>query len=372
MPQGSFLYNRVYGALLSRIREGYYASGEKLPNPEELRNEFGISTITLNKALGMLAENGLVRRVPGRGTYVCAANGCAPKVSGQDTEEPFIGVVLEHVATPFGLDMLYHLDYEAERAGYRLLARFSYGEQEKEAGEIEFLRAKGAAGIILMPCHGKHYSQTVLKLYLEGYPLVLVDKRLNGILLPSVRTDNRAAVAELVRALHAKGARRMAFVSASDEEVASVRERCQGFREQTRGMELPEPAWFWIPFGRDHVSYRQSGPGEETLAAARAFLRGAKGNTDAVIAAEYGFVPVLIRAAHAEGIRFGSDMMLASIDGDELSPYGMPYPYMKQNEEEIAVKAMELLVGCIRGEPVAREDYLIAALYRPGSGVRES
>lgn len=160
----------------------------------------------------------------------------------------------------------------------------------------------------------------------------------------------------------------MAFVSASDEEVASVRERCQGFREQTQEMGLPEPVWFWIPFGRDHISYRQSDLGGEPLAAARAFLREAKENTDAVIAAEYGFVPVLIRAARAEGIRFGSDLMLASIDGDELSPYGMPYPYMKQDEVAIAEKAMELLIGRIKGESIAREDYLFAALYRPGNG----
>lgn len=361
--RGSFLYNRVYDALLTQIREGRYAEGEKLPGEKELKREYGISTITLNKSLSLLVEDGLVRRVPGRGTFVLASGEIGTKAAA-GMREPFIGLVLEHVSTPFGLDMLSHMNQEAERAGYRLLVRFSYGDQGKESDAIEFLRAKGAAGILLMPCHGRQYSQTILKLYLESFPLVLVDKKLNGITLPSVRTDNHAAVAELVHALYTCGARRMAFVSARDEDAPSTQERAQGFRESMRRLSLPEPRWFWIPFARGPESYTRRTAGEETLDAARAFFREAKGSIDAVISAEYGFVPSLTRAADAAGVRFGRDMMLASIDGDEYSPCGVMFPYMKQDEAAIAKKAMELLLARMNGEPVVKEDYLVPALYR--------
>lgn len=363
--RGSFLYDRVYGSLLARIREGVYPAGEKLPPEEELCRAFGVSAITLNKALSMLSEGGFIRRVPGRGTYVTAP-GQGAKPASREPGQPFIGLVLEHVSTPFGLDMLYHMDRAAARAGFRLLARFSYGEQAKEAEELSFFRETGAAGILLMPSHGRYYSQTILRLYLEDFPLLLVDKKLSGISLPSVRTDNGAAAAGLVDALCRRGARRLAFVSALEEEVTSVLERCNGFRDGARAWELPEPRWFWIPFGRGMQNYTRNSPAEETLGAARVFFRENKGEVEAIAAAEYGFVPALMQAAEAEGVRLGRDMMLASIDWDELAPCGAPFPHMRQDEAAIAEKAVALLVNRIKGQPVPEEDYLIPALCRTG------
>ena len=72
-----------------------------------------------------------------------------------------------------------------------------------------------------------------------------------------------------------------------------------------------------------------------------------------------------------DGIRFGLDMMLASIDGDELSPHGVPFAYIKQDEAGITKKAIELLVGRIDGEPIAKEDYLVHALFHAGSVIME-
>ena len=55
--------------------------------------------------------------------------------------------------------------------------------------------------MIIMPCHGKNYSPAILQLYLDDFPVVLIDKKMKGIPVPSVRTDNKAATAALVRAL---------------------------------------------------------------------------------------------------------------------------------------------------------------------------
>ena len=52
--------------------------------------------------------------------------------------------------------------------------------------------------MIIMPSHGKHYSPAILQLYLDDFPMVMIDKKLRGIPVPSVRTDNRAAAAKLI------------------------------------------------------------------------------------------------------------------------------------------------------------------------------
>ena len=127
-----FLYRKVYDELLERIRNGIYLPGSKLPGDEELCEEFGVSAITLKKALEMLAQSGHVKRVPGK-RNLCKRKG---KKREQKAEKEgtghLLGLVLEHVSTPFGLEMMYQMDRIAQKAGYRLIVRFSYGDREKK------------------------------------------------------------------------------------------------------------------------------------------------------------------------------------------------------------------------------------------------
>ena len=81
----------------------------------------------------------------------------------------------------------------AKKTGYSLIVRFSYGDRERETEEIHSLMSLHVDGMIIMPCHGKNYSPAILQLYLDDFPVVLIDKKMKGIPVPSVRTDNKAA-----------------------------------------------------------------------------------------------------------------------------------------------------------------------------------
>ena len=64
------LYQRVFGVLYQRIRNGAYPAGHRLPTEQELVAEFGVSKATVRQAVGELVGRGLVIRQQGRGTYV--------------------------------------------------------------------------------------------------------------------------------------------------------------------------------------------------------------------------------------------------------------------------------------------------------------
>lgn len=64
------LYIQLAGELERRILEGEYAPGKQIPSSAELCEEFSVSKQTTNSALKLLKERGLVRGVPGRGTFV--------------------------------------------------------------------------------------------------------------------------------------------------------------------------------------------------------------------------------------------------------------------------------------------------------------
>lgn len=70
MPQRAFLYSDVVAALRTRIARGTYPPGSRLPSLSELTKEFGVSAITVRRALRDLTYEGLVIGHQGRGVFV--------------------------------------------------------------------------------------------------------------------------------------------------------------------------------------------------------------------------------------------------------------------------------------------------------------
>lgn len=64
------LYRQIYSLLRGRIVEGEYAPDAALPTEDELVERYGVSRVTVRSALKLLAEEGLVVRQPGKGTFV--------------------------------------------------------------------------------------------------------------------------------------------------------------------------------------------------------------------------------------------------------------------------------------------------------------
>ncbi len=63
-------YLVIVGALSERISTGIYAPGSRLPSGPQLCAEFGVSPMTLRRALTALKSQGLISCVQGRGSFV--------------------------------------------------------------------------------------------------------------------------------------------------------------------------------------------------------------------------------------------------------------------------------------------------------------
>jgi|HubBroStandDraft_4_1064222.scaffolds.fasta_scaffold726427_2 DNA-binding GntR family transcriptional regulator len=61
-------YLQLAGRLRERIRSGQISA--RLPSLSDLTSETGLAVGTVRRAIDLLAEEGLVRTVPGRGTFV--------------------------------------------------------------------------------------------------------------------------------------------------------------------------------------------------------------------------------------------------------------------------------------------------------------
>lgn len=63
-------YQRVKQYVLARIHDGTWKEGDAIPGEEALAREFGVSRMTVNRAIRELSEEQIVERVQGSGTYV--------------------------------------------------------------------------------------------------------------------------------------------------------------------------------------------------------------------------------------------------------------------------------------------------------------
>ncbi|MES2346826.1 MAG: GntR family transcriptional regulator [Pseudomonadota bacterium] len=64
------LYTQVKENLRERILDGSYPAHAKLPAESELSTIFGVSRITVRQALSDLQKEGMIFKIPGKGTFV--------------------------------------------------------------------------------------------------------------------------------------------------------------------------------------------------------------------------------------------------------------------------------------------------------------
>ncbi|MCG8539509.1 MAG: trehalose operon repressor [Clostridia bacterium] len=75
-------YLRIYNEIVTAIENGKLKSNTKLPSENELMNQYNVSRDTIRKALNLLAQNGYIQKVRGKGSFVLDINRFDFPVSG--------------------------------------------------------------------------------------------------------------------------------------------------------------------------------------------------------------------------------------------------------------------------------------------------
>ena len=233
------LYIKVYDELLERIQNNHYKENEKLPSENDLTEQFGVSKITIKKALEMLTKEGYVIRIPGKGSFINSGyarsntydNNTTKSFANVETlnNQKFIGIIMDDYLSGFGADIVYGMEKEAEKHGYSVIAIRSHGSQVKESKAIDTLMSIGAEAIVIMPVHGEYYSEKILRLVLEGFPLIFMDRKLQGIPAPFIGSDNEAAAKKAVEYLFSIGHENILVIS-PPQNANSLTERINGIK----------------------------------------------------------------------------------------------------------------------------------------------
>jgi GntR family transcriptional regulator len=95
-------YHQIYLVLCEQLQEGKFEEG--LPGELALMKQFGVARVTVRRALQQMAEEGLIKREPGRGTRPVKRNdvGAAKQAldaAGQGAQQARLTGLLENLVT---------------------------------------------------------------------------------------------------------------------------------------------------------------------------------------------------------------------------------------------------------------------------------
>jgi len=317
-------YWKLAEVLREQIASGELAPGAQLSSVAQMQAQYGISLSTVNQAVTVLENDGLIVRIQGRGNFVARQ----PVKQTLGT----LGLLL-HIGSLTGA-------YNTELlTGIRQAAR----QQKLELLWLndEDVRDCRQADAFLMYC-----NSTVAHALNPpaDVPIVLLFQHTSDFTCIAVDDFNGAKVA--ARHLLEQGHRRIAYILSSDSDTISC-QRLAGYRAalEEAGIGMDDR---WIHFLKPNGvrNYRLDG---ETAMLNWLEADWAELGCTAILAPNDEAAIGMIRALKAHNIIVPDDLSVVGFDGTEVSELSTPrLTTVTVPLQEIGAKAVELLANQVR------------------------
>lgn len=147
-----------------------------------------------------------------------------------------IGVVIPELNNTFCAEIITGMEDVLRSHGYATIVCDCRTDKKLEREAVEFLIRRRVDGIINMPVdeegnHLKRFQKT-------GKPIVLIDRKLQGINCESVLVDNKKAAEDAVRYFIERGHKNIGIIG-GPEEIFTAQERMAGYYKALESAGIP-------------------------------------------------------------------------------------------------------------------------------------
>lgn len=360
-PKRIPIYQQIREYVTRQIASGQWLPGQRLPSENQLCRQFQGSRITVKQALSTLVQEGVIYRIQGRGTFVSEGVSFADLAesiaqpdttvhSGSENQSAnsnpsTIVFIIQHTLDSMCSEMLLGIEEAAWEAGCRVIFMNARDSRERELEMLRSAAASDALGIILFPVHGESYNEEVLRLTMEHYPIVVLDRYLRGVETNCVCSDNREGAYRATVHLISQGHRRIGCMTSPVLGTTSLEDRLHGYEQALAEHHIPV----------DH-SARLS---ELSPQAIQAFLTEQPDLTGLVIFDSVHGSRVM-HASERLGIRIPQDLSLVIFDdyvNAEL--FRVPPTVIVQPFRRMGQEAARLLLELIRKPAAERQKIML-------------
>lgn len=344
------LYEVLYDNIKKDIISGVYNEGDRVPSEKELSGQFDVSRITTKKALELLAGEGLIIRQPGRGSFVKLSShdevetiengGTVPKT---EQKAPLIGLVITDFDDSYGTALISSIEKCTAEHSCFLVLRRSFGMADIEQKAIKELVKLGVDGLIVFPSQAEFFSEEILKLVLNKFPLVLVDRHLKGISTASVSTDNVGAARIGTEYLLELGHRHIGILTPPPSDTTALEDRIEGFIQAhaEKGVIVDRDLWINSITSTLPNSFRPPNI-KRDIDKIKSHM-SAHPNITALFAAEYYIALMTKEAVKELGMRVPEDISIICFDSPPTHIGEFHLTYLAQDQEKMGQKVFDLL-----------------------------
>jgi DNA-binding LacI/PurR family transcriptional regulator len=334
------LYLQIVDDIKSKIVLKKLKAGDQLGSHAELSLDYGVSLITVTKALAVLSNEGFIFSRVGKGTYV-AQRTVGVSLNGH----PTIGLVIRDVRSPFFSRVMHSVESAAYELGYHVLISNSSGKVQKEEAQIARFREFSVDGMIIASMsHKYHATPTVRKLLHQGFPFVMVSYIADED-VPFVGSDHEQGAYIATEYLIRQGYQRIGYINGERGNlVGELRRRGYDNALKDHARRADKNYMFHLRMRGERHDYRSG------------YEIGKKFTTlhlrpDAVFVyndlSALGFQDAILEY----GLRIPDDVAIVGFDDIERGEYApVPLSTVRQPTKLIGKEAVSLLMSLIRGK----------------------
>ncbi|SEO21518.1 GntR family transcriptional regulator [Paenibacillus sp. OV219] len=347
------IYQVIQEYIKNQITTGFWKIGDKILTEKELMEKFDVSRITVSNALTGLAKEGWLHRIQGKGSYVqemkkplenSAVGSGSSALSGaqQPDSRRIIGLIIPKLSDFFSIRLNSSITKALSQTGYNLVLMFSENSTEREAVAIRELLGMGAAGLIIFPADAETYNEEILRLKLDRFPFVIIDRYLSGIDTHFIGSDGVEASRLAVNHLYELGHRDIAICSDVPLSTTTIEQRVSGYMKALKELgELINPALMLTEF---HINHDETEIDQQ-----HPLFRYVKNGLATAYIALNGYMAMhLYKIVRFLGLEVPKDLSIVTFDSQSPSKEFNFFTYIDQHEHEVGRTAVEQLLDLLQ------------------------
>lgn len=261
-------------------------------------------------------------------------NGLARSLKQNRTH--MVGIIVANIDYSLSIQCIRAVEKELQRHGIQVIICNSDEDAGKESTYVETLVARQVDGLIIFPAGDQPGPYT--RLIEAEYPLVFMDRLVDGITTQSLLLDNEMAVKTAVRELTGHGHEAIAILSLplGAHAITPRKERMSGYKKAMEEAGLPL-----------QDVYMRSIPREE-IASALDELLGLPEPPTALLAANDLVLGEILKYANRNAIAIPGQLSVIGIDDAEFARiYNPDITTIRQPAYEMGMQAAKIMLSLI-------------------------
>ncbi|HEY2982392.1 MAG TPA: GntR family transcriptional regulator, partial [Anaerolineales bacterium] len=203
------MYQQILNEIRTYIASGEWAANTQIPTEADLESSLGVSRVTIRQALSAAVEEGLIIRMPGKGTFVSGMGSSAVTAKS----ESFIGYVVPHLSSSYNVQILLGVESILKQEGFHLIFCNSEGDLSKENQLLQSLETNKMAGYIVQPVYSETENRSIVDMALKENRIVFIDRSIPGVQAASVMSNHFEGGQQVVRHLIDQGYRDIVYLA---------------------------------------------------------------------------------------------------------------------------------------------------------------